>query len=145
MNLSPTDNEGVTNINQLTLTQGLSPHHNSKQQHGTVIWGFPAWGYPNSWMVDFKEIPTKMDDLGVPPTSGNIGNKQLQQTWRYCPISPTTPIFFCLKCIQKWLMLLDIKIAILTSKNQKKKHFLCHIVIRLLTSMTRIHWYTRLP
>ena len=31
--------------------------------------GFPArhGGTPNSWMVYFRESPTKIDDLGVPP------------------------------------------------------------------------------
>ena len=28
-------------------------------------------GYPNSWMVFAREIPIKMDGLGVPPFVGN--------------------------------------------------------------------------
>ena len=27
-----------------------------------LIWWFPEMGYPNSWMVYFRENPTKMDD-----------------------------------------------------------------------------------
>ena len=31
------------------------------------IWRFPNdWGYLNSWMVYFMDIPIKIDDLGVP-------------------------------------------------------------------------------
>ena len=29
------------------------------------------WGYPHSWMVYKKKAATKMDDLGVYPSSGN--------------------------------------------------------------------------
>ena len=33
--------------------------------------GFHKWGIPNSWLVYFMDNSMNMDDLGVPPISGN--------------------------------------------------------------------------
>jgi len=32
-----------------------------------LTWGFPKWGYPNSWMVDYGKSDENIDDLGLPP------------------------------------------------------------------------------
>ena len=36
------------------------------KMRGNIYVGFHKRGYRNSWMVYFRENPTKMDDLGVP-------------------------------------------------------------------------------
>ena len=56
-----------------------------------MIWGFPiAWGYPNSWMVYFRETPMLIDDLGVPLWM--IGNLHIIYIYIYLSIYHTPKI-----------------------------------------------------